>query len=361
MTLFNRSAAAHTSAAMSPPRAVLFGALAVAATMILPWDSASAGMVPTVPLGTSAAYSVVGSATVTNTGPSVLNRSLALSPGPAVTGFTGAPEGTVNGTIDVADAVAAQARADLTTAYLDAAGRSSDMILGGSNLSGQNLLPGVWGDGSALSLSVGGTVTLDGNGSYDSVFIIHSGSSLVTGSSSTVALTNGAQACNVFWVVPSDATLGSGSTFAGNILALNSIWLQDSVTVNGRALARNGEVTLINDVFTVTPCQTGLVQSTPPADTATTTPADAGTAAADGTATAVDDTAVTVAGTTTDITTNNNTTGTTRFGDRPGNDLTLRLPETGRPVGAPIAMAAAFLALGAVAMWFGRRKLAPQA
>src|SRR5688572_21961143 len=115
MTFFNRTASAPTNAAMSPPRAVLFGALAVAATMILPWDTASAGMVPTVPLGTSAAYSVVGSATVTNTGPSVLNRSLALSPGPAVTGFTGAPEGTVNGTIDVADAVAAQARADVTT------------------------------------------------------------------------------------------------------------------------------------------------------------------------------------------------------------------------------------------------------
>ena len=82
MTFFNRTAAAPTSAAMSPPRAVLFGALAVAATMILPWDTASAGMVPTVPLGTSAAYSVVGSATVTNTGPSVLNRSLGLSPGP---------------------------------------------------------------------------------------------------------------------------------------------------------------------------------------------------------------------------------------------------------------------------------------
>ena len=347
MTFFNRTATAPTSAAMSPPLAVLFGALAVAATMILPWDTASAGMVPTVPLGTSAAYSVVGSATVTNTGPSVLNRSLGLSPGPAVTGFTGTPEGTVNGTIDVANAAAAQARADLTTAYLDAEGRPSDRTLQSSDLTDQVLLPGVWGDGSTLLLSGPGPVTLDGEGSYDSVFIIKT-PALTTMSNSSVVLTNGAQACNVFWQIGSSATLGSNSVFAGNILALTSIWVESGVTVNGRALARNGEVTLINDVFTASPCQTGPVE-TP----TTTTPADADTA------TTVDATSVTVAGTTTDITTNN-TTGTTRFGDRPGNDLTLRLPETGRPVGAPIAIAAAFLALGAVATWFGRRKLAPQ-
>ncbi len=350
MTLFNRSATAPTSAVMSPPRAVLFGALAVAATMILPWDTARAGMVPTVPLGTSDQYSVLGGQTATNTGPSVLSRSLGVSPLDTTPGFETA---TIGGVIHAGDSEAAQAQSDLTTAYDNAAGRLSDMTLSGSNLTSQFLLPGVWGDGSTLSLSVGGTVTLDGNGSYDSVFIIKTGSSLVTGSGSRVELTNGAQACNVFWVVPSDATLGSGSTFAGNILALNSIWLQDSVTVHGRTLARNGEVTLINDTFTSSPCQTGLVESAPPADTATTTPADAGTA------TTIDATAVTVAGTTTDITTPNST-GTTRFGDRPGNDLTLRLPETGRPVGAPIAMAAAFLALGAVATWFGRRKLAPQ-
>ena len=313
--------------------------------MILPWDTASAGMVPTVPLGTSAEYSVLGGQTVTNTGPSVLSRSLGVSPLNTTPGFETA---TIGGVIHAGDSEAAQAQLDLTDAYDNAAGRSSDMTLSGSNLTSQFLLPGVWGDGSTLSLSVGGTVTLDGNGSYDSVFIIKTGSSLVTGSGSRVELTNGAQACNVFWLVPSDATLGSGSTFAGNILALNSIWLQDSVTVHGRALARNGEVTLINDVFTVSPCQTGPVE-TP----TTTTPADADTA------TTVDATSVTVAGTTTDITTNN-TTGTTRFGDRPGNDLTLRLPETGRPVGAPIAIAAAFLGLGAVATWFGRRKLAPQ-
>ena len=87
MNVLTRTAAAHTRAALSPPRAVLFGALAVAATMILPWDTASAGMVPPVPLGTSANYSVLGASTVTNTGPSRLDRSLGLAPGPSITGF----------------------------------------------------------------------------------------------------------------------------------------------------------------------------------------------------------------------------------------------------------------------------------
>ena len=310
-------------------------------------------MVPTVPLGTSAAYSVLGASTVTNTGPSVLDRSLGLYSGTSITGFDIAIPGdgrvTAPGVIDQTNAAAAQAQLDLTAAYVNAANRPSDRTLQGSDLTNQVLLPGVWGDGSTLMLSGPGPVTLDGEGSYDSVFIIKTGSTLVTGSNSSVVLTNGAQACNVFWVVPSSATLGTGSVFPGNILALASISLNNGVTVEGRALAQTGAVTLINDVFTSSGCQTGLVNPTPtttPADSATTTPVDA--------------TADTVAGTT-DITTNNDTTGTTRFGDRPGNDLTLRLPETGRPVGAPIAMAAAFLALGAVAMWFGRRKLAPQA
>jgi hypothetical protein len=346
MTFVTRTAAAHTRAAMIPRRAALFGTLAVAATMILPWDTASAGMVATVNLGTSASYSVLGASTVTNTGPSVLDRSLGLYSGTDITGFDAVPgDGIVNapGTIDKTNAAAQQAQADLTAAYLDAAGRPSDMTLQGADLTGQRLLPGVWGDGSTLSLS--GTVTLDGAGSYDSVFIIQTGSTLITGPGSTVALTNGAQACNVFWVVPTSATLDTGSTFAGNILALASISLNDSVTVNGRALAQTGAVTLINDRFTASPCLTGPAEITTFA-----TPVD------DGTTTPVDATAVTVAGTT-DIT---GGTDLTTVRNVPGNDLTLRLPETGRPVGAPIAMAATFLALGALATWFGRRKLAPQ-
>ncbi len=89
---------------------------------------------------------------------------------------------------------------------------------------------------------------------------------IITGSSSTVTLINGAQECNVFWQVGSSATLGTGSVFVGNILALTSISVKNGVTVHGRALARNGAVTLINDTFTKPTCATSTpVTTTVPA------------------------------------------------------------------------------------------------
>ena len=95
---------------------------------------------------------------------------------------------------------------------------------------------------------------LDGAGNENSVFIFQTNSTLITASASTVTLINGAQECNVFWQVGSSATLGTGSVFRGNILALTSITVNTGVTVHGRALARNGAVTLDNDVFTSVSC-----------------------------------------------------------------------------------------------------------
>jgi hypothetical protein len=95
-----------------------------------------------------------------------------------------------------------------------------------------------------------------------------------------VSLINGAQACNVFWQVGSSATLDTGSTFVGNILALTTITVADSVTVQGRALAQTGEVTLINDTFTQVGCDLSQVTTTTVADTSTTAAATSTTAAA---------------------------------------------------------------------------------
>jgi hypothetical protein len=122
-------------------------------------------------------------------------------------------------------------------------------------------------------LSIAGTVTLDGQNDPSSVWIFQATSSLVTASSSTVAFVNGAQPCNVFWQVTSSASLGSGSSFAGTILALTSITMANGVTVNGRALAQNGTVTLIND--TITPSTCAAAAATP---AATATPAPIATA-----------------------------------------------------------------------------------
>jgi hypothetical protein len=205
---------------------------------------------PPVGLGTDGAFAVLAGQAVTNTGSSTINGDIGVSPGSAVTGF---PPGTVNGTIHAADAVAAQGQLDLTTAYNDAAGRTPFVSVP-ADLTGLTLTAGVYKNASALALT--GAVTLNAEGNPNAVFIFQAGSTLITGSGSTVNLINGAQPCNVFWQVGSSATLGTTSTFAGNILALTSISMNNGVTLDGRALARNGSVTLINDTITAAQCST---------------------------------------------------------------------------------------------------------
>ncbi len=231
----------------SPGRSTLsrVGLLAVACLVALASlaSNAFAAQQP-VDLGTAETFGVLAGSTVTNAGFSTVNGDLGVSPGTAVTGF---PPGKVNGTTHAADPVAAQAQADLTTAYNDAAGRTPPNALP-ADVGGQTLIPGVYKGGAALGLT--GTVTLDGQGDPSAVFVFQVGSALTTAVGSRVNLTNGAQASNVFWQIGSSATLDTSTDFAGTIMALSSISMNDGVTLNGRALARNGAVTLINDTIT---------------------------------------------------------------------------------------------------------------
>ena len=221
-----------------------------------------------VGLGTAGSFAVLAGTTVTNTGPSTISGNLGVSPGTAVTGF---PPGIVtNGTIHSADGVAGGAQSDLTTAYNDAAGRSPTASVPGFIGAGQTLTPGVYKASS--SLDVGGSLTLDGGGDPNAVFIFQAPSTLITDSASSVILTNGAQACNVFWQVGSSATLGTGSSFVGSVLALTSISVNTGDTVQGRALARNGAVTLDDDTITSPTCATPPPTPTPTATTSTPTP-----------------------------------------------------------------------------------------
>jgi hypothetical protein len=222
--------------------------------LLLAGTPASAAIVPTVPLGTSANYSVLGASTVTNTGPSTLAQSLGLWPGTAITGF---PPGLVTppGTTDTTNAAAQQAQSDLTAAYLNAAGRPLDATTT-ADLANLNLGAGVYAAPSKGAMALTGPLTLNGAGNASSVFIFQTNSTLITGSGSSVSLINGAQACNVFWQVGSSATLGTGSVFVGNILALTSITVNTGVTVQGRALAQNGAVTLDDDTFVAPGCAT---------------------------------------------------------------------------------------------------------
>lgn len=146
----------------------------------------------------------------------------------------------MSGATHIADDAAAGAKAALTTAYLDAAGRSGGAELA-QELGGQTLVAGVY---KSTALGLTGDLTLDAQGNPDAVFIFQISSTLITGSGSKVILANGAKGCNVFWQVGSSATLGTNSVFKGNIMALTSIALTTGAELEGRALARNGAVTL---------------------------------------------------------------------------------------------------------------------
>jgi hypothetical protein len=251
MTRNIRSAGRSLSLAVAS--ALALGVLAVGPT-------AFAAGPPTVGLGTAAAFAVLaGTPAITNTGPSTITGDVGIHPAAAVTGF---PPGIVNGTIHAADAVALQAKSDLVVAYNDAAGRTPATAVAGGTLGGLTLVGGVYNAGG-VTLGLTGTLTLDGQNDPNSVWIFQATSDLVTASSSTVAFINGAQPCNVFWQVTSSATLGSGSTFAGTILALTSITMASGVSMNGRALAQNGDVTLINDAITLSTCAAPTATASP--------------------------------------------------------------------------------------------------
>ncbi|MEX0625728.1 MAG: ice-binding family protein [Chloroflexota bacterium] len=233
-------------------------AVALATSMLAVGQIAIAAGPPPIGLGTAAPFAVLaGTPAVTNTGLTTITGDLGISPAAAVTGF---PPGTVSGTIHRADAVALQAKIDLAAAYTVAAALPVTATHG--TLGGLTLVGGVYNAGG-VTLGLTGTLTLDGENDPSSVWVFQATSDLITASSSTVALINGASACNVFWQVTSSATLGSGSTFVGTIMALSSITMQDSVTVTGRALARNGQVTLINDSIDTSTCAGAPASSAP--------------------------------------------------------------------------------------------------
>jgi hypothetical protein len=223
-------------------------ALILVVSLFTEMQSNAHAALATVDLKTAANFAVLGGQTVTNTGPTVISGDLGVSPGSAVTGF---PPGVVTGTAHAADATAAQGQVDLTAAYNDAAGRTATGTVSG-DIGGDTLGPGVYAASSSLGIT--GTLTLDGGGDPNAVFIFQIGSTLTTASSSVVSLINGAQACNVFWQVGSSATLGTNSTFSGNILALTSITVTTGTNIFGRALARNGSVTLDSNVIAKADC-----------------------------------------------------------------------------------------------------------
>ncbi|WIB75842.1 ice-binding family protein [Curtobacterium sp. MCPF17_002] len=249
-----------------------------ASLVLLSTSGASAATVIDGPvnLGTAATYGVLGASTVTNTGPTVVNGDLGLSPGTSITGFGEAPDGVVNGRVHQTDAAAAQAQRDTTTAYGVAASLTPTRT-GLTELNGLSLSPGVY-SGGALSLANTGALTLAG--SADSVWVFQAASTLTIGSGTRITITGGASSCNVFWQVGSSATIGTGAQFRGTVLAQDSVTATTSATVVGRLLARTGAVTL--DTNTITASSDCPTPGTPSETTAPTITSGAPTTATAG-------------------------------------------------------------------------------
>jgi hypothetical protein len=235
---------------------------AIALAMVVIFALPAAAQAAPVDLATAGPFVVLGGTTVTNTGPSVLNGDLGVSPGTELKGFE--LPAVVNGVKHATDEVAAKAQLDLTNAYDVAAGLPvlPQNDLSNTDLGERKLSPGVYRYNAAALLT--GALTLDAEGDPNAQFVFKIGSQLTTESASSVLLVNGASPCNVYWQVGSSADIGSTTAFQGNLIALTSISLKNGATVLGRMLARNGQVSLINNVLTRPLCATG--PTTPPSD-----------------------------------------------------------------------------------------------
>lgn len=205
-------------------------------------------------LSTFAAVAGAGLTNSNSAGVTTINGDVGLSPTATCLG-DGSPCSAVNplinGTLYANDpgGIAAAAKADLTLAYTDAAGRPPGTTV--NDLTGMVLAPGVYSSGSTMSIAVGGTLTLDAQGNANGVWIFQVGSSLTVNNSAQVLLVNGAKASNVYWAIFASSTMGTNVSFKGNVLAGASNSLGTGTVVEGRMLCRDGQITLLSNTITL--------------------------------------------------------------------------------------------------------------
>lgn len=217
-----------------------------------------------VSIGTAESFVVLAGTGISNVPTSTITGDVGLSPA-AGSNYSGLTAAQVTGTIYAVDgsgpagsvnnpALLTTAKNDLTTAYIDAAGRTptTTFVTTDNQLGGQTLTTGTYRFGAATTANItaASPLVLDAQGDPTAVFIFQATSSLVTASGSSVQLINGAQACNVFWQVGSSTTLGSSSTFKGTVMSLTASTINSAATIEGRILARNAAVTLNNNTIT---------------------------------------------------------------------------------------------------------------
>ncbi len=232
---------------INPHRLAVFLAFGVVAAL---GHGEAVALPAPVNLGSSSGFAVLAGSGITVTGPTVITGDIGTFPTTSITGFGNV---VLIGVNHAGDAVTQLAKNDLVTAFNDAAGRIDTTFYAAPfDLGGSVLTSGVYQDESSFGLT--GTLTLDAQGNPDAVWIFQAGSTLTTATASRVAFINGGQACNVFWEIGSSATLGTTTSFVGNILAKTSITLNTGATVDGRVLALDGAVTLDTNVITESDC-----------------------------------------------------------------------------------------------------------
>ena len=248
-------------------KARIFAAIGILPLLaIFFYPASTSAATPVLTPGTTTNFAVLGSTTITNTGPTVISGTagadIGLAPGSS---FTGSTTVITSGVQHIADTTATTAQTDLVTAY-NAVAASAPTVLASPELASHVITPGTYSTGAG-SFANSGALTLDAQGAADAVFIFQASTTLITSAGSTMTLTNGAQACNVYWNVGSSATLGTNSTFVGHIYALTSITANTGANVQGQLLARTGAVNLNANTITNSACSTPT-----PTPTATATP-----------------------------------------------------------------------------------------
>ena len=240
----------HYTATITTGAQNLFGN-ALASDYVWSFTTSATACSSTVPLGTACSFGILGATpVVSSVGPTIVTGDVGIWPAASITGF---PPGLLTGTKHAADAVAMQAQSDLTTAYNFAAAAAGGQVLT-ADIGGQTLAPGVYKTTSAQpSLGITGNLTLSGPASGVWIFQIVSTLTTAAGNSQVI-MAGGATAHNVFWQVGSSATLGTNTIFQGTIMAHASITATTGATLNGRALASTGAVSLDSNPVNVPTC-----------------------------------------------------------------------------------------------------------
>jgi hypothetical protein len=260
MKFFKHYAGAKRSRSVAPPALGLF-LLASLVTLLFAGSALSAQ--PTVDLGNADSFGALSFTAMTNAGANTVvhgNIGSSTSIGSGVThpGYGAYGAGTPE---------LFNAQASLLTAYGAAeAAAPNQPTITGANLAGRTLAPGVYNSSSDILISGPIALTLDGGGDPNAVLIFQAASSgnLTVDPTSTIAYQNGAQPCNIFWKVNSAFLKNTDHFFVGTILALTQITLTEHITVEGRVLARNADVTFIHDIVNKPTCSTTPAAGPPP-------------------------------------------------------------------------------------------------